>query len=63
MPFEIETQEQGWRKNKVDKRSLITSNKIERLWKNEVDAINQIKIEGLLIKIVEDKSNKVIGEI
>lgn len=63
MPFEIEIKEQRRRKSKVDKWDLITPNKIERLWKNEVDAINQIEIERLVIKRGEDKSNQVRREV
>jgi len=63
MPFEIEIKEQRRRKSKVDKWDLITPNKIKRLWKNEVDAINQIEIKRLVIKRGEDKSNQVRREV
>jgi len=63
MPSEIEIKEQRRRKSKVDKWDLITPNKIKRLWKNEVDAINQIEIKRLVIKRGEDKSNQVRREV
>jgi len=63
MPFEIKVKEQRWIKSKADKWALIYPNKIERLWKNEDDALNQIEIKRLLTERVENKSNQVIIEV
>ena len=63
MPFEIKVKEQRWIKSKADKWALIYQNKIERLWKNEDDALNQIEIKRLLTERVENKSNQVIIEV